>query len=259
MRILHDGHAGLRFIDDEERFYLLDPYDASGFADVKGRTARGVWLSGGPWVDRLTGARAILATGARPIVVAEPSLAGWLGDTETRDPDQGQIDGLAWTSWTYEPPEESRRGIGDKVRAALRNPRWALGRLGARRAVPVSKPRAWRFEVHNGHHIVQLGLALHARTPDAFVADAAERCRGAVLVAGYLPGDAEAFVRQIEAIRPSRLLLMDFVNDLRRDAGLPIEIVTPTRDRILDLGIDAHPFVSGVSVRFEEDDTIKRW
>lgn len=259
MRILHDGHAGLRFIDDEERFYLVDPFDASFWADVKGRTASGIFLSGGPWVDRLTGARAILASGARPVVVAEPSLAGWLGDVEAHDPDQGRVAGIGYLSWAYEPPVETTRGVGDKLRAAVRNPRWALGRLGARRAVPVSKPRCWRFDVDHGHRIVHLGLALHAGTSDAFVADAAARCEGAVVIAGYLPGDADAFVRQVLAIRPARLLLIDVVNDLRRDAGLPIEIVTPTRDRILEEGIDAHPFVSGVSVRFEKDDTIKRW
>lgn len=259
MRILHDGHAGLRFIDDDERFYLVDPYDTSGWADVKGHTARGIWLSGGPWADRLTGTRAILASGAKPVVVAEPSLAGWLGDVEARDPDEGRIDGIAYTSWAYEAPVETTRGVGDKLRAALRNPRWALGRLGARRAAPVSKPRCWRFDIDVGHRIVHLGLALHRATSDAFVADAAARCHGAVVIAGYLPGDDDAFVQQVLAIQPARLLLMDVVNDLRRDAGLPIEIVTPTRDRILEAAIDAHPFVSGVSVRFEKDDTVKRW
>jgi hypothetical protein len=46
---------------------------------------------------------------------------------------------------------------------------------------------------------------------------------------------------------------------VRRAAGLPTALITPTRDVLVARNLETHPFVSGTSVRFEVDDTIKRW
>jgi hypothetical protein len=79
------------------------------------------------------------------------------------------------------------------------------------------------------------------------------------VIAGFAYGDADAFVDHVVAIAPRRLLLMDQLNDARRRAGQQTEIVTPARDVLVARGVETHPLVAGISMRFERDDTVKRW
>ena len=80
-----------------------------------------------------------------------------------------------------------------------------------------------------------------------------------MVLASFPTGEEEAFIEHIVALSPPRLLLMDQTNDLRRAAGLPAQLLTPIRDRLMQQDIDTHVFVAATSYRFEPDDTVKRW
>jgi hypothetical protein len=253
MRILHDGFSALRLIDDHGRFVLIDPNDDAAFADVNGTVAAAVVVTGGPWAERYAGA-ALLAD--RTTLVADAAVIEALGGRGAPPP--ATVDGFSFEALAYT-PAEPRSGGRDRVAAAVLNPRWALGRLAARNKLPDAPPVALRIGVADGHELVHLGLSLHRDTPPEWIAEVAPWCEGRTVVAGYPHGDGEVFVAHVLALKPRRLLLCDQSNDVRRAAGLPTELVTPVRDVLVARGLETHPFVSGTSVRFERDDTIKRW
>jgi hypothetical protein len=260
VRILHDGYAALRLYDDEERFLLVDPFETRYWHDVKGADAEAVVLTGGPWAERYDGVLALVKEGRRPRVVAPAPILDWLGK-------HGAIEGLtapctvAGTTIEMVPydPFEPVTGRRDRVRAALGRPRWALDRFVAARDLPDAPPHLLRMVVPNGHTIAHLGVALHRNTDPAVLSEVRRLSEGAVVVAGYAHGEQDAFVEHITALAPRRLLLCDQTNDVRRAAGLPTALITPTRDVLVARNLETHPFVSGTSVRFEVDDTIKRW
>ena len=45
--------------------------------------------------------------------------------------------------------------------------------------------------------------------------------------------------------------MTDFLSDLRRNLGLPTELLTPVRDSMLARGLAADVFVSGAGLRYE--------
>lgn len=260
VRILHDGFSALRFVDDDERFFLVDPADDARYDDVRGDHAVAIVLSGGPWAERYGGAVQLARAGRRPTVIASRPVLDWLanhGEIVAHEP-PATFPGAAVEAMPYA-PYEPKRGTRDRLRAAIRRPKFALGRLQRRFELPDTPPLAWRLRVAHDHVIVHLGLGLHPGADAGFLDRARAWCDGAVVIAGYPHGEGAAFIEHIRALRPKRLLLMDQTNDVRRQAGLDTELVTPVRDALVGLGIDTHPYVSGVSVRFEQDDTIKRW
>jgi hypothetical protein len=260
VRILHDGFAALRMYDDDERFFLVDPFDTTHWHDVKGADAEAVILTGGPWAERYDGVLALVREGRKPRVVAPAAILDWLGQHGAIEgvPAPCEISGTRIELVPYTPidPVTGRR---DRVRAAIGNPRWALSRAAARRDLPDVPPHMARFGVPHGHTIAHLGVALHRDTDPGVLAEARRLSEGAIVLSGYPHAESEAFVEHITTLAPRKLVLCDQTNDLRRAAGLPTELITPTRDVLVGRGVETHPFVSGTSVRFEKDDTIKRW
>lgn len=253
MRFIHDGFAALRIRDDEDRVLALDPWEEQE-CDV-------IALSGGPWAERYAGLDALLTSDKRPEVVAPEPLAGWLeqayGVSVHIPP--CSVSGFSFVALPYTPCEPSGGGV-DRVRAALRRPRWAVDRLTARRRLPEAPPHAWRIELRHGHRFAHLGLALHSDTPSAWIARARTELLAEVdnVLAGYSHGESAAFIRHIVSLMPARLLITDQVADLRRAAGLPVQLITPTRDELVRSDCESHVFVSGTAMRFEQDDTVKR-
>lgn len=245
MRLIHDGFAALRILDDRDRILLVDPSDAKNATDVRGRKAAWLCLTGGPWPERYRAADAVTRLG--PVLCGPPDAGRAVGgDWAWR-----ALDGMTIEAVPYVPPDQApERGL----RARFKR------RLGSEpdAAFDVA-PHALRLGVADGHQLVHLGLALHAGTSPAFLEQIRPWIEGATLLAGFGYGHGEPFLEHVTALRPRRVLLMDQTSDRRREQGLPVELVTPVRDVLVSRGIETHPFVSGTSHRFEPDDTIKRW
>jgi hypothetical protein len=245
LRLIHDGYAALRILDDRERILLIDPVDAKNATDVRGRKVSWLCLTGGPWAERYRAAEAVIALG--PVVAGPPALSKQLGvDVGWRG-----IEGLTIEALPYVPPEDTpERGLRARVRR----------RLGSETEsgfdVP---PHVLRLEIADGHPFVHLGLSLHAGTPPSFIEEVRPWIPGATVIAGFGFGHGEPFLEWITALRPGRVLLTDQTSDQRRADGKGVELVTPVRDVLVSRGIETHPFVSGTSHRFERDDTVKRW
>ena len=240
MRLTHEGFSTLKLVDDDGTTLVIDPH-APIDADL-------VACSGGPWSERYMG-----FDGSQSLV-AGPDLADVLGGKST----PCEVAGIAFRSANYE-PLPGRADALAKARAALKSPAWAASRLRARMKTPDAPPVAWRIAVPN-HTIAHLGLSLHRHTTSKVIAHIRALIEGVDLVlAGYPSGEEDAFVEQILSLSPKRLVLFDQVNDLRRTAKLPVETITPTRDRLMELGVETYVLVSGVSMRFEKDDTVKAW
>ena len=252
MRLLHEGFAALHIIDDDQKRIVLDPREPVD--------AGVVLLSGGPWAERFAAVDAMIAK--RPVFVTSSDVAEWLrsldASLDVRQP-PCTIGGLTIDAVAYTALEPAGGGL-DKVRAAIRRPRWASDRLAARRRLPDAAPLAWRLQVPHGHDLVHLGLALHNETPASFLDAVRPWVQTAEnVLATYPHGEADAFVRHVRSLRPRRTLITDQTNDLRRAAGLPVDLLTPTRDVLVGDDLEVHVFVSGTSFRFEPDDTVKRW
>lgn len=261
LRILHEGFAGLRIVDDHDRFVLVDPHDDAGWTDPKGRHAAAIVLSGGPWAERYAGAAAIAGDARRPWVIGAPAALDWLAKageiTPKATPATVERFEVSATAYAPRQPRGARR---DRVAAALKRPRWAARRWMARAGLPDAPPAMLRLRVADDHDFAHLGLALHGDQGSAFVAKARAFCEGADFVLAALPrGDEDAFVAQVLAIAPPRLVLIDQTGDVRRAAGLSGDLLTPVRDRLVAEGLETHVLVAGTSIRFEQDDTIKAW
>jgi hypothetical protein len=242
--LVHDGFATLRIITDTSSVVVFDPHD-----EVE---ADAVVLSGGPWAERWSGLTRV------PSGVPVVAPRGASADRPMHAP-PATVGGVALEALAYA-PYEYEGGQLDRVRAALRHPRFATDRIRARRGVPDVAPHAYRISVPNGHTLVHLGLALHRGTTAAWLDSVRPWVEAADnVIAGYPHGEGEAAVRHLVNLAPKRVLFMDQVNDLRRAAGLDVQLLTPHRDALMDQGVETHVFVSGVSLRFEEDDTVKRW
>ncbi len=245
MRLVHDGYAALRILDDRDRILLVDPSEVRHATDVRGRRAAWVCLTGGPWPERYLAAKEVIGLG--PVVAGPPPLSGTFG----RALDWRGVDGVTVEAQAYTPPAEP---TVTGVRARLRR-RWST-----RSEAPIeAPPHVLRLEIAEGHRLVHLGLSLHADTPSAFLDRVQPWMENATVIAGFAHGHSEPFLEALTRLRPRRVLLMDQIADKRRELGLPVELVTPVRDVLVSRGIETHPFVSGTSHRFERDDTVKRW
>ena len=55
----------------------------------------------------------------------------------------------------------------------------------------------------------------------------------------------------VDRFGAKRVLVTELQNSERREVGLPTELVTPTRDKLVAAGIEAHVFATQASYRFE--------
>ncbi len=204
------------------------------------------------WQDlgRVAGTRRAAAAGARPRVVAAPEVARWLGDVrpETAEVIEGvRVEALPYTPIPWATPTEALR----KLTAALRHPLRAGGRVARRLHRPAAPPRAYQLTFPDRTRLVHLGCALHANTDPAWLDEARARFGGADwMLAGVDYEDEAAVLELLPSFRPRLLLLTDLINAERASLGLPTRLLTPTVDRLIDRGLDAHPFAAGATYRF---------
>jgi len=253
LRLTHDGFAALRIEDDNGRMLFVDPHEPSDFDYVA--------LTGGPWAERFAGVGQHTESHGHASLLGPEETVGWVRQRPQLQPAAypGQLGDFGIQALPYTPLESTHANV-DKLRAALRNPVWASQRVVSKRGLPFCEPVALRIDVPQDHAIALLGLALHSHTPSRWIARARQLLEGVELVLASFPtGEEEAFIEHIVALSPPRLLLMDQTNDLRRAAGLPAQLLTPIRDRLMQQDIDTHVFVAATSYRFEPDDTVKRW
>lgn len=240
LRIVHHGTAGLR-IERKGRWILVDPTDRP--------TTDNIVVLTGPGADRVKGAWEAAKAGVKPTVVASAPVMEWLreaGPVEGEPPPQ-RIDGVTVEALSYTPPRSST--MGELLRMG---PATAVRQLSSRARLATAEPQVICLQFEDGSRLLHLDLSLHRDTPPAWLEEAVTRFGGADWVmVGCTYGEAEAVVRLLPRFSPKKVLLTELVNTERKRLGLPIELVTPTRDRLVGAGLETHVFAPHASYRFE--------
>lgn len=194
--------------------------------------------------SRLHGVLEALHHGVVPTVVAPEPVYDWL-TTIGRVSGGGaprEIDGVHFEAMNYPPPPS---GIGDRLRGAVR-------RFRDRQHPPHCEPQVVELRFPDGSRLLHLDLALHHGIDEFWVGRAAARFGNPELILLGLPyGEGAALASWLPRFGPNRVLLAEMVNDDRRELGLPTEMVTPTRDRLVAQGLEVHVFATQTSHRFE--------
>lgn len=233
LHVEHGESAELR-LSRRGRSILVDPLGPPGDDDIV--------LITGPGADRVRGVAEAVRAGRAPEVVAPEGVLAWLEGQGRVRRGAEVIDGVRFEGLPYEPPAPGRR-VGLRPLSAIR----ALRTRG-----PDGPPSAWQLTFPDGARMVLLDVALHAGTPEAWVDRAVERFGGAEWVICGVPfGEGAAVERLVGRFAATRVLLADLVNSERRAQGLPVELVTPVRDRVMAQGVEAHVFATQTSYRFE--------
>lgn len=210
----------------------------------------------GPAPDRLRGTAEAVEAGRRPTVLASEGVHAWLGRLGALEGGSGPttVDGVRFEPRPYAPPPPAMGPLGRQLlaRVGAIRPGAGLRALRERARAPEDAPLAWRLTFPDGSALLHLDLALHRGTPEAWVDEAATAWAGAewlLLGAGY--GEGDGVERWVGRFGAKRVLLCDLVNGERRALGLPVELVTPLRDRLVAQGLEAHVFATEASYRFE--------
>ena len=133
----------------------------------------------------------------------------------------------------------------------LRPDRAAL-RLLRRRGYPKAEPSVFQLTLPDGSRLAYLGLALHDGTPADWLEQAVtDWGQSEWLVVGVDYGHGESVLRYLGRFGARHVLFTDLICELRQALGLPIELLTPFRDRAVANGLEADVFVSGAGLRYE--------
>lgn len=200
----------------------------------------------GPGPDRLRATADAVRAGVRPTVLAAPEIAAWLrglGPVEAVPPTATQLDdlGVRWLDYTPLPRE-----------ARPFRPVAALRALRERTSWPEASPRVWQLTFPDGARLLHLDLALHRGASPAWLEDAvAAFANPEWILVGCAYGEGAAVQAALPRFGGRRVLVVEINNAERRALGLPIELVTPLRDKLVDVGVEAHVFATQASYRFE--------
>lgn len=205
---------------------------------------------------RIRGTVEALRKGRTLTVVAPDELFSWLGDQGrvTGGSAPRAVDDVRFDGMLYAPPAP-RAGPALhflQARVAAANPRATLRRLADQVRGPHGEPWIVELTFPDGARLLHLDLSLHAHTDEAWLARAAARFGNAewtVVGMGY--GEGPAVVRNLPRFGPNRVLFAELSNGERRELGLPTELVTPWRDRLVASGVETHVFATQTSFRFE--------
>lgn len=195
-----------------------------------------------PAPERLAGTVAAAQAGAVPTVVADPAVLDWLSK-------RGEIHGLS--------APQSLDGLQIEVlpyaparRDPLADPGRALRRLWTRG--PRCAPWATQITLERNLRLCHLNLSLHNETPEAWLADALARFRGADwLVVGVPLGSAEAVLTLLPRFEARRVLVADLTGEGRGAPQSGETPLTPLVDRMVADGVEAYVFATRSSLRFE--------
>lgn len=205
------------------------------------------------WPEHLRATAQAVRAGLQPTVIAAQPVLDWLAKQGKIEVGAPQIDGVEIRLIPYQPiPSLTPIEAAYKAKAAAMSPRRALSRLRQKRGLPHSAPQVVVLTFEDGKKLVHLNLSLHERTPDAWLTEHREILGGAEwLLVGIDHGEDAAVLERIGALKPRRVLFTDMIGETRRWLGMPTSLLTPTVDRAVTLGLEAHPFVSQASFRFE--------
>ncbi len=247
LRLRHLGRAAIA-VECPTGELLFDPFEAPQSPSLV--------LLTGEESDRLEGAEAAVVAGNQPEILAAQGLLDWLGSlgdlTGYLPPVQVRgvgIEAMPYTPIPYATPAEAVR----KVWSGLRRPDLAAQRLRRRAGRPGTDPVVVALTFPNGSRLVHLGCALHGGTPPGELDRLVQSFGGADwLLVGADFAEQEAVEALVPRFEAGVVLVTDFHNEVRRLLGMPTELLTPLVDRLVERGLQAHPFTRGASYRFEQ-------
>ena len=238
LKIEHADRAELR-LSRRGRPIVFDPALAP--------TADDLVILTGP--DRLRATADAVRAGVRPTVLAAPEITealAALGPMDTLAPTTSPHalpDGLVVSWLAYPTVPASPRTLRSMV---------ALRGLRDRTRAPQVPARVWQLTFPDGARLLHLDLALHADTSPAWIDQAVAAFHGPEwILVGCAFGASTAVARWLPRFEGRRVMVVELVNSDRREQGLPVELVTPLRDRLVGLGVEAHVFATQASYRFE--------
>jgi hypothetical protein len=229
------------------RTIRVDPVDPPGEDDIVVLTAATPARSGGAEAALRAGRRLTLA-GPDALVEAFAKLGRVDRVAPGSTVDGVRIELLPYTAAPIPRP------LTHFLRASVAGarPAAALRRIAAASKLPACDPVIAQFTFPDGARFLHLDCALHAGTAESWLADAATRFGNAEWTLAGVPfGEGAAVCQKLPRFGPNRVLLAELVNAERRDLGLPTELVTPWRDRLVAQSIECHVFATQTSVRFE--------
>ncbi|MFT4978999.1 MAG: hypothetical protein ACI8S6_004909, partial [Myxococcota bacterium] len=199
-----------------------------------------------PDPERLAHARAPGAS-----VVAPQPILDWLSPDEGLTP-PCTIDGVQIEMIPYAPASAGPVELLGKVQGIALKPATAARRLLARARSPRVAPQVTMLTFPSGERLVHLNLSIHSETPADWLADIQARAAGAQwLVLGVVLGQSDAVLQALPGFEARYVLFTDFVSDTSRGLGRPVELLTPTADQAVAMGVEGHVCVSQASYRFE--------
>ena len=244
LRISHEGRAGVR-LERPGRHFRINPLQPLQPGEVS--------VINWQWPEHLQATADAVRAGMNPTVIAPAPVLDWLSGIGSIERGGAGVDGLSVQLIPYEPiPPITPIEAVYKARAAAKNPRRAISRLLQKRGLPQCDPQVVVITFEDGKKLVHLNLALHEGTPDRWRAEYEATLSGAEwLLVGVDHGEDAAVLDRLGRLSPRRVLFTDVISETRRWLGMPTALLTPTVDRAVTLGLDAYPFVSQASFRFE--------
>ena len=239
LRLIHGGGGHIK-IERKGRWVQIDPVE-------RPETDAIVVLTSAV-AERVQATWASAKAGVKPTVLAADALLNWVQEA---GPVQALgtpalVDGLRITTLPYQ---------------ALRTPPWELLRMGPAKAMrqlagqirlPESPPQIVEILFEDGSRLLHLDLSIHRETPSEWLDQVVSQfAEPEWLLVGQPMGEADALVQVLPRFKPRRVLVAELLNTERRRLGLPVELVTITRDRLLNAGLEAHVFAPQASYRFE--------
>jgi len=242
LKIQHFDSAELR-LERKGRWIRVDPVepvldgDAVVLTSARPARARAVAAA-------LREGRAFTLVASVEVLAWAKGLSGKLdGHADTAD-----IDGVRVELLRYAPAPASGSGpVGTFLRAAA-----AVRARSRGEEDPGLAPSIAQFTFPDGARLVHLDLALHAGTDARWFEGVLERFGSPEwLIVGQPWGEGEGVARWTPRLGAKRVLVTELANGERRERGLPTELVTPLRDRLVAAGVEAHVFATQTSCRFE--------
>lgn len=237
LRLQHPAYAELR-LERRGRWIRVDPADAPAPEEI-------VLLTGAA-PHRVRATVEAVRNGREPTVYAPAPLFDWLRGQGTvhGGPFPAEVDGVRIAALAYTPSRPAT-----PLTALLRAP---LRRLSGQARPPACDPHILSITFADGSRLLHLDLALHGGVSAEWVGRAVAAFGAPEwLVVGLPWGDSDALVEHLPGFSGGRVLVTELVNGERRELGLPTELVTPVRDRLVAVGVQAHVFATQTSYRFE--------
>lgn len=246
MRIGHRSHCEIR-IERKGRWIVFDPVTRPNPEDIV--------LITGAAPERLRGTYEAIEAGLKPTVVAPEPVLDWFSNTGRYDGGgvPREIDGVKIEGMSYA-PVRGVRPLAHAVRLSFQGagPLTVWRDLTGRLRLPSCEPQIFHLTFPDKSRLLHLDLSLHRDTDPGWV----ERAQSLFgnpewLIVGCPFGEADAVARWIPSFGATHVLVAELVNTDRKEKNLPIELVTPLRDRLVTLGVEAHVFAGGAGYRFE--------